>query len=74
MIESNQTFTPVEIKWTDKPSEKDCRHLQVFMDEYPIVDSGYVVCRTPRSYHITDKVIALPWQSLLTISVLRDDL
>ena len=44
------------------------------MDEYPIVDLGYVVCRTPRSYHITDKVIALPWQSLLTISVLHDDL
>lgn len=51
---------PIEIKWSDHPSLDDTRHLQKF-----------IICRTPKAYEISDKIIALPWQEL---SIIFDNL
>jgi predicted AAA+ superfamily ATPase len=65
VIERGVKWTPVEVKWTDRPSAKDARHLRVFMRENPkTVDMGYIVCRCPTPQMIEDGILALPWWCL----------
>ncbi len=64
IIDMNHRYLPIEVKWTESPSAKDCRHLEKFMDEYPCEDVSYVVCRVARQRRISERVIALPWQEL----------
>lgn len=64
VIESNKTFIPIEVKWTDIPLAKHARHLNVFLEEYKEAKKGYVICRTPRVVQLTDRVQAWPWQKL----------
>lgn len=62
VIERGGKLTPVEVKWTDRPSTKDARHLRVFMQENPkTVDMGYIICRCPTPQMIEDGILALPW-------------
>ena len=65
IVEVEGRFTPVEVKWTEKPSVKDARHLQTFLTERADQTSvGYVVCRCPRPARLTDQVTAIPWWML----------
>jgi predicted AAA+ superfamily ATPase len=65
IIERENTFTPIEVKWTEKPALQDARHLLAFLDENPRrAAHGYVICRCPRPLHLHDKVTALPWSCL----------
>ena len=64
LMDVNGAYTPIEVKWTDRPSASDVRHLEVFLSEYPSAKIGYLVCRVPRKVKLTDKIFALPWQSL----------
>ena len=64
VVESGDRIVPIEIKWTDRPSHKDARHLLRFMAETPNANQGYVVCRCPHPQKIADGVTALPWQHL----------
>jgi predicted AAA+ superfamily ATPase len=64
VIDMHKHYLPIEVKWTEQPSTNDCRHLQQFMSEYDCSEFGYVVCRTPRERKLSDRIIALPWQSL----------
>lgn len=64
----NHRYLPVEVKWTEDPSEKDCRHLEKFMQEYPCEKIAYLVCRIARPRKISDRVLALPWQELAELS------
>jgi len=57
-------WLPVEVKWSDAPTERDVRHLQTFLSEYSKAGAGVVVCRTPRRFKITPKIIAVPWQEI----------
>jgi len=66
VIDQAQTYTPIEIKWTDKPNLSDAKHLKKFIDEYN-VKQAYVVCRTPHRYKIAENILALPWQEISTI-------
>ncbi len=59
-------YVPIEVKWTDKPSLKDARHLKKFMEEYQ-ADDAYIVCQTPEHYQLTENITALPWQDIHTI-------
>jgi hypothetical protein len=53
---------PIEVKWTEKPSLSDARHLLKFMDENPAgAKRGYLICRCPRPMEINEKITALPW-------------
>jgi predicted AAA+ superfamily ATPase len=56
---------PIEVKWTDRPTSADARHLRTFLDEHPRqARQGYVVCRCPAPLALDDRITALPWSML----------
>ncbi len=62
IIERGGTLTPIEVKWSEKPSVQDARHLLTFMEEHPkLAQQAYIVCRCPRPMQLHEKVTALPW-------------
>lgn len=62
IVERSGTLTPIEVKWTEKPSLQDARQLLAFMDEHPkAAKQAYIVCRCPRPMQLHEKVTALPW-------------
>lgn len=68
VIEHEQKYIPIEVKYTDKPDMNDAKHLVKFMQEYN-ADTGYVVCRTPNSYKLSDahNITAISWQDVTSI-------
>lgn len=67
VLESGEGLIPVEVKWTDLPTEKDAQSLCVFLREYPQARRGYVVCRTTHRQKLSERVTAIPWQELPSI-------
>ena len=62
IIERGGALTPIEVKWSEKPSVQDARHLLSFMDEHPkLAKQACLVCRCPRPIQLHEKVTALPW-------------
>jgi predicted AAA+ superfamily ATPase len=70
VLEHSGKYIPIEVKWSDNPSEKDARHLQKFLAEYKNSTVGYIICRTPNAIEITENIIALPWQELKSVVAL----
>ena len=64
VIEFEKNYIPIEVRWTENPSEKDCRHLMVFLEEYSNAEKGYIVCQTPKRFLINKKITAIPWQEI----------
>lgn len=64
VIDREGVYTPIEVKWTEKPTTGDIRHLETFLSEYESAKVGYLVCQGPRKIKLSDRVFALPWQSL----------
>ena len=64
VIDNDGFYTPLEVKWTDSPASSDVRHLEVFLSEYKTAKTGFLVCRVPRKVKLSEKVFALPWQSV----------
>jgi len=64
IVVGDDRWVPVEVKWSDTPAERDTRHLQTFLSEYPKAREGVVVCRTPRRFKIAPKITAIPWQEI----------
>lgn len=64
VIDNNGAYTPVEVKLSDNPAAGDVRYLEVFLSEYPTAKNGYLVCRIPRKAKLSDRVFAVPWQSI----------
>lgn len=64
VVVTENRWLPVEVKWSDAPTERDARHLQTFLSEYSKASTGVVVCRTPRRFKITPKITAVPWQEI----------
>jgi len=65
IIERGSTLIPVEVKWTERPTAKDARHLLTFLDEHRgKAEQGFVVCRCRRPMQLHEKVTALPWHCL----------
>jgi len=63
VIVQDKKVVPIEVKWTDKPSRADAKHLEFFMELYDVKE-GYIICRTPKKMMITPHIMALPWQML----------
>lgn len=62
IVETPDEVIPVEVKWTERPSPADARHVETFLDLHPgLARRGYLVCRCPRRQALTDRVTALPW-------------
>jgi predicted AAA+ superfamily ATPase len=66
LTHENNKYIPFEVKLKSKPGISDVKHLVTFMNEYPCLKYGYIVCTTPRRFRITDHIIALPWHDLPT--------
>jgi len=64
IIDVSKQLTPIEVKWSTAPKEKDARHLMKFLSEYPEVKHGYIICRSPHRYKINTNITALPWQEI----------
>ena len=65
IIETPGQDIPVEVKWTENPRPTDARHLELFLDTYPLrARRGFVVCRVPRPMKLSDRVTAIPWREL----------
>lgn len=67
VIDIEGRYIPIEVKWTERPSISDAKHLNTFLAEYPTAEKAYVICQTPHPMKINDKVTALSWQSLAQI-------
>jgi len=67
VINRGDELIPIEVKWTDSPSPKDARHLQVFLQEYRNTSYGFLISRAPRKQKLLDNIFALPWQDLPTL-------
>lgn len=62
VIETPTEVIPVEVKWTDRPSPSDARHVETFIKLHgTLANRGFVVCRAPRKQKLTEHVIAIPW-------------
>ncbi len=55
---------PVEVKWTTHRRPADARHVETFLSEYPSrAKRGLVVCRCERAEQLSDRVVAMPWNT-----------
>ena len=59
-----ERWVPVEVKWSEAPTERETRHLRTFLSEYPKAREGFVVSRTPRRFKLAPNITAVPWQEL----------
>lgn len=64
VIEANQKYIPIGVKFTEAPTIQDAKHLQIFLNEYEQAEKGFIICRTPFSMKISDKIAALPWDQI----------
>jgi predicted AAA+ superfamily ATPase len=65
VVERAGRLIPVEVKWTDRPTREDVRHLRGFLDEHPRqARRGYVVCRCPEPLALDERITAVPWSLL----------
>ena len=64
VVETPEAYIPIEVKWTESPTESDAKHLKLFLAEYPEATQGFIICRTPHIMQITDHIVALPWQQV----------
>ncbi len=62
IIEQDSILTPIEVKWTERPTSQDARHLLKFIGEHPgRANHGHIICRCTRPMEIHEQVTALPW-------------
>lgn len=67
VIEKQNEYTPIEVKWTENPHPGDAKHLKVFLKEYSNAKNGYVICRVDRRQKLADRIFAIPWQEISSI-------
>ena len=65
VLSRNDELLPIEIKWTETPSFRDAKHLELFLNEYPKAHRGYVVCQTSHNQILSDKIEAISWKDLI---------
>ena len=65
IVETGGRLIPIEVKWTERPSPSDARHVAAFLREHPgKAERGWVVCRCPRPEALSGNVTAIPWWML----------
>lgn len=70
IVEREQHYIPVEVKWTEKPTIQEARSLLIFLEEYPEkARHGFVICRTPNPLELHPKITAIPWQQIGTLPI-----
>lgn len=64
LIDHPEILIPIEVKWTDRPTMNDAKHLMTFLQEYPNAKRAYIVCRIPRNQKLSEHIYAIPWQNI----------
>ena len=65
IIETDGKLIPIEVKWTERPSPGDARHLKTFMQEHPNqATHGWLICRCSHAVQIAANITAIPWSHL----------
>ena len=64
LLQQNHFLLPIEVKWTDNPTLRDAKHLELFLREYPMATQGYVVCQVSRPRVLSNSVEAISWHDL----------
>lgn len=67
VVERENTFIPIKVKWTENPHIRDARHVCAFIKEYPNTRHGYIICRASHAQKLSENITALPWQSISTV-------
>jgi len=67
IIYYNNKYTPIEVKWTQNPTNTDIKHLITFQKEYTVHDYCYLLCRCDKPRLMTDKIMATSWKELPNI-------
>ena len=64
VIDKQDHYIPLEVKYTSNPSQSDIKHLKTFLNEYDNTELAYVVCQIPRKRKLFDRIYAIPWQDV----------
>jgi predicted AAA+ superfamily ATPase len=65
IISRGARLTPIEVKWTERPTLADARHVVAFLRDHPArARRGYVICRCETPLALSDQITALPWSAL----------
>lgn len=64
VIETQDRYIPIEVKWTETPSHQDTKYVQCFLDEYPQATHGFIICQTPHAMKMSEHITALPWHRI----------
>jgi predicted AAA+ superfamily ATPase len=65
VLSRNDELLPIEVKWTNIPSRRDAKHLELFLSEYPKANRGYVVCQVSHSQILSNEIEAISWKDLI---------
>ena len=62
IVDAEGSLIPMEVKWTEKPSMQDARHLLTFVEENrKCCSQGYIICRCEHLMKLHDRITAVPW-------------
>lgn len=64
VLDTPDKLIPIEVKYTTRPTKRDIKHLQTFLNEYDEAEKGYVVCRADLPMKLSNNITAIPWQNL----------
>ncbi len=65
IFETPDEDIPIEVKWTEAPSQKHIRNIEKFIDLHPEKASrGFLVCRIPQPQRLSERVLAIPFEYL----------
>lgn len=64
VILNDTSLFPIEVKNKEKITDKDCKHLNTFLKEYPCPKGGFLVYQGLRVQKISDQITAYPWHQL----------
>lgn len=71
VIEIENKYIPIEVKFSTAPTLQDAKHLIKFLNEYENATEAYIICRTPTEYVLgaSKNIKVIPWQQLHTIFI-----
>lgn len=67
VLRYENAYVPIEVKWTSNPSQKDVRHLKIFMEQYAEAKQGYLICQTPYTMVLSENIVAISWKDIQNI-------
>ncbi|MDX8430566.1 MAG: ATP-binding protein [Candidatus Algichlamydia australiensis] len=67
VVKCGESLIPIEVKWTEAPSPRDAKHLELFLREYPEAKKAFVVCRVDRPQQLKEGIQAISWKKLYEV-------